>query len=118
MVLCLSTFSQPDFDAIGERFLAPAPVSFLQLPREAINRIRLSVTHHRPIAADVPARVGIYDFGDVVVLENFRDEAVPVGLCLTGKWRERIHNLPLHSDTDGKLTTVIPARDIAVLQRY
>ncbi len=117
MVLCLSTFSQPDFDAIGERFLAPAPVSFLNLPQEAINRIRRSIVHRRPIAVDLPTRVGFYDLGDVVVVENFRDADVAIGLNLEGTWEERIHNLDLRSGSSGRVETTLPARDIAAFQR-
>ena len=118
MVLNLSTFSQADFDAIGERFLAPAPVSFLDLPREAINRIRLTIAHRQPIFQDAPTKVSVYVLGDdVVVVENFRDEEITVRLKLEGKWSERIHGLEPRSFDKNRLRITIPARDIVALER-
>ena len=118
MVLNLSTFSQPDFDAIGERFLAPKPVSFLDLPSEAVNRIRVGIAHREPILQNAPAKVGCYVLGDdVVVVENFRDETITVRLELEGKWNETIHGLRVEPIHKKGLEVTIPARDIIALQR-
>ena len=119
MVLNLSTFTQADFDAVKERFLPPAPVSFLNLHQKAASRIRLGIMHQRPILLDAPARLGAYFLSDdVVVLENFRDEVVNVRVELDGKWKERIHGSALDSaQTANQNKVTIPARGIIALER-
>lgn len=77
-VLNLSTFSQEDFDAIGEMFLAPAPHPFMSLPRSAVDTIRAHLESTAP-RISLPVRCGRYRFWDgLEVWENFNDEPAEV----------------------------------------
>ncbi|MFH1737553.1 MAG: hypothetical protein ABIH23_01005 [bacterium] len=119
MILNLSTFSQEDFDKVNERFLAPSPISFLDLHPEAASRIRLGIMHRRPIILDAPARMGAYFLNDdVVVLENFKDEPASIRVNLEGKWKERIHGSALDpAQAANEYNVTVPARDIIALER-
>ncbi len=77
-VLNMHTFSQQDFDAVGELFLAPAPHPFMKLPQFAVDAIR---SHLEPSAPQIslPVRFGRYRYTDSLeVWVNYRDEPVSV----------------------------------------
>ena len=119
MVLNLSTFSQEDFDAVNERFLPPAPVSFLDMPELAVSRIRSGIVHRDPFLVSAPTRVSSYLLGeDTIVIENFRDGGVGARLRLDGVWKEILHHIEVIPQTPaGTYVIAIPPREIVALQR-
>jgi hypothetical protein len=57
------------------------PRNLLRIPREELNRIRNKMLQPFGLAMDAPGMVALYLMGDdLIVLENFRDEAVAVTL--------------------------------------
>jgi hypothetical protein len=66
---------------------------------------------------DAPTKVAVYVLADdVVVVENFRDEAVTARLDLEGEWTERIHRLAVQPVQENRFEVTIPSRDIVALQ--
>ncbi len=119
MVLNLSTFVQEDFDAVKEQFLAPAPISFLDMPELAVSRIRSGIVYRNPFLMSAPTRVSSYLLGeDIIVIENFRDGDIGARLRLDGDWKEILHNLDvIPQKLGGTYVVAIPSREIVALQR-
>ena len=80
-VLNSHTFSQADFDAVGEVLLSPRQLGLLEIPREWANTLRAAFNQHTGLTLDAPARVTMQPMGDGgIVLHNYNREEVTVNL--------------------------------------
>jgi hypothetical protein len=71
-VLNVHTFSQADYDAVGEVLLAPRPLGLLDLPRTAVNEVRAVFNAPLDYAFDAPARVTLQPLRDgSLVVQNY-----------------------------------------------
>lgn len=80
-VLNSHTFSQADFDAVGEVLLSPKPLGILEVPDEWANVIRRIFNHQLPYEMQAPSRVTSQPLsnGDVII-HNYKKEPVEIQL--------------------------------------
>jgi hypothetical protein len=80
-VINTHTFSEADFEAVGEVLLCPRPLGLLDLPREWINTIRIAFNSKLGYVLDAPSRVSMQTLanGDVF-LQNYNKEEVSIML--------------------------------------
>lgn len=78
-VINTHTFSQKDFEAVGEVLLSPRPLGMLEFPRPCVNTIRAAFQSDGKPGVDAPARVSIQQLsnGDLVI-HNYNQELVVV----------------------------------------
>jgi len=115
-VLNSHTFSQEDFDAVGEVLLAPRPLGLLELPEPAANRLRSAFCEPLQLAMEAPPRVTLQPLGEQgFFIQNYNEEPATVSLkpLLTeGDTAYREHftgkRLPL---VDGRLQCTLGARE-------
>lgn len=78
------TYSQADFDAVGEVLLCPRPLGLLSLDGRALTAFRTAFAGGTPPTFSGPACVTYHPFADAnagdCVLQNFNDRAVEVSL--------------------------------------
>lgn len=82
-VINTHTFSQKDFDAVGEVLLCPRQIGLPELPKPWMNTIR-SVFHSReePVL-DAPSRVSMQQLADQsLVIHNYNQETTTINLQL------------------------------------
>ena len=80
-VLNTHTYSQADFEAVGEVLLAPRPLGLLEIPRSWANTLRNAFIEPLGLRLDAPTRVTLQPLGESgVVLYNYRLNPVPVTL--------------------------------------
>ena len=78
-VLNSHTFSEADFEAVGEVLLCPRPLGLLDLPQNWINTIRAIFNRDLEIEMDAPSRVTLQPLQNgSLVLHNYNQEAVDV----------------------------------------
>jgi len=80
-VLNAHTFSQADFDAVGEVLLCPKPLGMLKLPEQWANKIRevFNTTLHYHM--DAPVKVSLQTLGNGdIVIHNYNDEEIEARL--------------------------------------
>jgi hypothetical protein len=63
-VINTHTFSQADFDAVGEVLLCPRQLGLLELPKSWINQIRSVFNSEENRILDAPSRVTLQQLGD------------------------------------------------------
>ncbi len=80
-VLNTHTFSQADFDAVGEVLLCPRPLGLLELPQSWANTIREAFNEKLKIELNAPTRVTMQTLenGDIVI-HNYNKNTVDVAL--------------------------------------
>jgi len=78
-ILNTHTFSQEDFEAVGEVLLSPRPLGMLEFPRQWVNTIRDVFRSDGEPDVDAPARVSVQHLsnGDFMI-HNYNQEAVEV----------------------------------------
>lgn len=83
-VLNSHTFSQADFDAVGEVLLCPRQLGLLELPKSWANSLRNAFNGDLDFTLDAPTRVSMQPLqnGDIVI-HNYRQEATKI--TLSGK---------------------------------
>ncbi len=82
-VINTHTFSQQDFDAVGEVLLCPRQIGLLELPKEWVNTIRSAFYSKDEPIMDAPSRVTMQQLGDQsFVLHNYNQEAAVINLLL------------------------------------
>lgn len=83
-VLNSHTFSQADFDAVGEVLLSPRPLGILELPDHWTNELRAVFNHEMAVDIKAPSRVTLQPLanGDVII-HNYNKEPVEIGLLGT-----------------------------------
>lgn len=80
-VLNTHTYSQADFDAVGEVLLAPRALGILEIPRNWANTLRTAFTDTLGIRLDAPPRVTLQPLHDAgLVLGNHNLQEVEVEL--------------------------------------
>ncbi len=89
-VLNTHTYSQEDFDAVGEVLLAPRPLGLLEVPKAWANAIRDLFTAPLGLLLDAPTRVTLQPMGEAGwFIHNYNEEPSHVVLSLdselTGK---------------------------------
>lgn len=92
------TYSQADFDAVGEVLLCPRPLGLLSLGEPALTAFRTAFAGGKPPAFEGPASVTYHPFADAsrgdCVLQNFNDRAAQVSLTLPQDRVRRTFTIP------------------------
>ncbi|UCD49388.1 MAG: hypothetical protein JSW27_17880 [Phycisphaerales bacterium] len=116
------TYSQADFDAVGEVLLCPRPLGLLALDGPALTALRTAFAGGMPPTFDGPAGVTYHPFSGVAsgacVIQNFNDQAVEISLILPPEQIhlvERFSGAPIPArasrvDDAVRLTFGVPAR--------
>ena len=79
------TFSQADFDEVGEVLLCPRPLGLLEIPEIWANTLRDVFLTPFGFDFNAPTRVTLQPYGDSGwVIHNYNRETVPVVLSLAG----------------------------------
>ncbi len=82
-VLNTYTYTQEDFDAVGEVLLAPQPLGLMNVPDEWAGTIRRAFIEPFGYEFTAPARVTFQPLGDTgCFIDNFRDEPATFELVL------------------------------------
>ncbi len=78
-VINTHTFSQKDFEDVGEVLLSPRPLGMLEFPRQWVNTIRGVFRSDGEPGVDAPARVSVQHLsnGDFMI-HNYNQEAIEV----------------------------------------
>ena len=77
------TFSQQDFDAVGEVLLCPRQIGLLELPRSWMNMIRSAFRPKDEPVLDAPSRVSMQTLSDhSFVIHNYNQERTVVNITL------------------------------------
>jgi hypothetical protein len=87
VVINAHTFSNEDFEAVGEMLLCPEPVALVHLPREWANVIRHAFNEPLSFTADADARIAIQPFGkDEWMIHNYnaKESIVKLSTIKTG----------------------------------
>jgi len=80
-VLNTHTFSQADFDAVGEVLLCPRQLGLLEVPRSWANTIRSAFNSKLNFKLDAPTRVSMQTLKDgSAVIYNYNREATEISL--------------------------------------
>ena len=80
MVWNLRTFSEADFEKVGETLLPPRPLALSDLPEELSNELRRLALDPLGVRLEAPAGVAYYMMGGAHCLYNFQDRALDVKL--------------------------------------
>ena len=120
-VLNVHTFSQEDFDAVGEVLLAPRRLGLMALPREWAAGIRRAFSADPEVVLDAPARVAFQPVGDNGwIIQNYTNKDAAIQLRFTKSPDIALVNArtgdPLEVQ-DGLCSTTLPARSRVWLQR-
>ncbi len=84
VVINTHTFSQADFDAVGEVLLCPRQLGLLELPKQWANQIRSVFNSGENRILDAPSRVTWQKLGDgSFVVQNYNQEKVTVEISLS-----------------------------------
>lgn len=80
------TFSQSDFDAVGEVLLCPRQIGLLELPKSWVNQISSCFETDSGIAIDAPSRVVFQQLSDgSFILHNYNQVITTVEIKTKGK---------------------------------
>ncbi|MCB9218337.1 MAG: hypothetical protein H6610_02615 [Ignavibacteriales bacterium] len=108
------TFSQVDFDKVGEVLLCPKPLGLLELPKSWVNKIRESFNSNMGFNLDAPSRVVSQPFEkNNFVIHNYNNIETKVQLTLNDKSvMQLIDNFSgeKYSNENGKITILIKPR--------
>jgi len=78
-VINTHTFSQADFDAVGEVLLCPRQIGLLELPKLWVNQIRSVFNAEEKMVLDAPSRITFQQLGDgSFVVHNYNQENTTV----------------------------------------
>jgi hypothetical protein len=78
-VINTHTFSQADFDAVGEVLLCPRQIGLLELPKTWVNQIRSVFKAEEKMVLDAPSRITFQQLGDgSFVVHNYNQENTTV----------------------------------------
>jgi hypothetical protein len=83
-VLNTHTFSQIDFDAVGEVLLCPRQLGLLELPKPWINIMRSAFRYENEPVIDAPSRVSMQQLSDrSFIIHNYNQESTAVNIQLS-----------------------------------
>ncbi|MCC6698592.1 MAG: hypothetical protein IT365_23415 [Candidatus Hydrogenedentes bacterium] len=111
-VLNTFTFSQADYDAVGEVLLPPRYLGLFDLPRPVVNILREVFDGALGIGMDGPARVTLQPLGDgSLVVQNYTAESHDVTVTLpgSGPFTDRLDG-SAHTLSDGRMDCTLPPR--------
>lgn len=78
-VINIHTFSQADFDAVGEVLLSPRQLGLLEVPKFWANQIRLVFLDKESVILDAPTRVTFQQLTDgSFVVHNYNQGTAPI----------------------------------------
>ena len=103
-VINTHTFSQEDFDAVGEVLLCPRQLGLLEVPESWANEIRGAFTVKNEFVIKAPARVSFQKFADKsFIIQNYNQEKVSVEIqgVETGKMTELFTGKTIESNGNG-----------------
>jgi len=108
------TFSQTDFDEVGEVLLCPRPLGLLEIPETWANTLRDQFITPLGLEFNAPKRVTLQPYGDSGwVIHNYNRETVPVDLHTAGldygMVENKISGKQVQID-EGHITMEIPPR--------
>ncbi len=93
------TFSQADFDKVGEVLLCPKPLGLLELPKSWANKLRESFTTGLDIKLDAPTRIAIQPLGKTGwVVHNYNKTKETITLT-----SDRLNNMELVNGFTGEI---------------
>ena len=101
-VLNSHTFSEADFEAVGEVLLCPRPLGLLDLPQSWANSLRGVFNAKLDIELDAPTRVTMQPLeNENIVLHNYNKHEIEIHLSglQEGKWADLFQNLELIVDS-------------------
>ena len=100
------TFSQADFDRVGEVLLCPKPLGLLEVPQSWANTIRTAFNQPLAIDLNAPARVAFQSIGKSGwVVHNYNQEEVSVDFRVDG-----LTSQPLINGFSGEKVEVLNGR--------
>ena len=111
-VLNVHTFSQEDFDAVGEVLLCPRPLGLMEIPESWANTLRWSFNELIGIRMEAPARVSCQPFGEnEMMIQNYNTKPVSVRMEVEDSfdYYDVLSGLPLIRD-GSVLNLIMPAR--------
>ena len=114
-VLNCHTFSQADFDAVGEVLLAPRELGLLELPQGATDLLRAVFLEPLGLALDAPTRVCLQPFGEQeFFVQNYNETPVTAILRAPatvdgGTWHNQLTGAEVPV-SDGNLLIELDAR--------
>ncbi|HOF41028.1 MAG TPA: hypothetical protein PLD73_13220 [Candidatus Hydrogenedentes bacterium] len=114
-VLNCHTFSQADFDAVGEVLLAPRELGLLELPQGATDLLRAVFLEPLGLALDAPTRVCLQPFGEQeFFVQNYNETPVSAVLrapasVAGGTWHNQLTGAEIPV-SDGNLIIDLGAR--------
>jgi hypothetical protein len=83
--LNVHTFSQADFDKVGEVLLCPRPLGLMEIPESWASTLRSAFLTPMGIEFNAPARLSLQPYGTSGwVIHNYRREAVSIDLSAVG----------------------------------
>jgi len=82
-VLNTHTFSQADFDAVGEVLLCPRQLGLLELPKFWVNTIRSAFQTENELVLDAPSRITMQQLSDKsFMVHNYNQEKMTINIQL------------------------------------
>ncbi len=102
-VINTHTFSQADFDAVGEVLLCPAQIGLLELPRNWMNAIRQVFSSEDLPELDAPSRVTFQQLDDgSIVMHNYNRQKteITVRMKKQGSWMDGFTGQPIPADNE------------------
>jgi hypothetical protein len=110
-VLNAHTFSQADFDAVGEVLLCPKPLGLLKVPKNWANTIREVFNTPLNIHLDSPVKVSLQTLGNGdIVIHNYNEDKIEARLNVPeGNYVDMITNKGVSID-NGFAIFHMPAR--------
>ena len=108
------TFSQADFDEVGEVLLCPRPLGLLEIPDNWANTLRDHFLSPMGLDFNAPTRVTLQPYGDSGwVIHNYNQKTVHLDLrtagMSSGVMEEKISRKQVEK-LDGQVIMEIPAR--------
>ena len=101
-VLNSHTFSEADFEAVGEVLLCPRPLGLIELPQSWANEIRSIFNFQSCVKLDAPTRVTMQPLENGnIVLHNYNQHEIEIHISELeeGKWVDLFQNLELIVDS-------------------
>lgn len=117
LVFNAKTFRYP---AGSGRVTTSEPVSLTNMPQRLLDAVRLEMLSSLPVDIQAPSRVGIYWYGDLLVLTNFGDRTAEVNITsqiVTSEHAEdAITQRALGKWAEGQLNIAMPGRKFAAIE--
>ncbi len=112
VVVSTHTFSQADFDAVGEVLLCPRQIGLTELPKSWLTQIRSSFGSNSGLVVDAPSKVAVQQLADGnFVVHNYNQEKTLVEISAPEGtvWEDSFKGQPLEI-SDNKIKMEIPPR--------